>query len=92
MIDLRFESFVARTSDGTPAAAPATATTIYAYPASGQSREQQAHDRRECEADAVSQAGSTSSQTATAPDDANRRQMYLQALATCLTARGYSVQ
>jgi len=52
--------------------------TLYAYPAQGQSPEQQAQDRQECQQWAASQSPEA--------DDS-----YQRALKACLTGRGYSV-
>jgi hypothetical protein len=70
-----------------PGAAPApggaaVGSGLYAYPRNGQSDEQQAADRQECEQWAGSQTGGDAS--GNSPD-------YPRALTACLQGRGYSV-
>ncbi len=60
---------------------PADSEQVYAYPANGQSPEQQAQDRQACEQWAASQAASNSEDPAA----------YRRAIVACLTGRGYSV-
>ncbi len=54
---------------------------LYAYPKAGQSIEQQAKDRAECQHWATGQAGA----------DATQHGSFLKAEAACLTGKGYSV-
>lgn len=88
------------TGDASPAAsAPDTHTgpidsgNLYAYPKNGQSQQQQAQDRQECERWAVSQTGSSADHPGSPPDTAvaNNSIDYRRALSACLTGRGYSV-
>jgi hypothetical protein len=92
VINLKFESFAA--APGAPMVAPAVmpAPTIFAYPKQGQSREQQAKDRSECNTAAAAQSGFDPAQPAATPDAGTRRATYEGALESCLTARGYSVK
>lgn len=62
--------------------AGAGGSTLYAYPKNGQSDDQQASDRQQCEQWANGQTGSDSS--GNSPD-------YQRALGACLQGRGYSV-
>jgi hypothetical protein len=85
IIDLRFESLVAAPQGAAPPVAPGTAypegqqPQIFMYPKNGQSEEQQALDKRECQQWASAQAGG-----AGGPD-------YRRAMLACLDGRGYSV-
>jgi len=92
VIDLKFETFAA--APGAPALAPPVmpAPTVFAYPKQGQSKEQQAKDRSECNAAAASQSGFDPAQPVATPDAASRRATYEGALESCLGARGYSVK
>ena len=89
-IDLRFDTF---SGDGGQASVNVTPTPprVFVYPKHGQSADQQAKDRRECEASAAAQSGFDPAAPATA-DQRVKSDTYSAALATCLTARGYSVR
>ena len=63
---------------------------VIAYPASGQSVEQQGRDRYECHSWAVGQSGFDPA-TTTRPVGADSTERYRRALGACLTGRGYSV-
>ncbi len=67
---------------------------LFAYPKNGQTTEQQATDRAECQQWATGQTGidSPPAGSAAAAAPAAKRQDYLRAQAACLTGRGYSVQ
>jgi hypothetical protein len=76
---------------------------LFAYPKNGQSAEQQAKDRSECEQWAASQTGfdptgagsgaaSIPGAPATPAASPTMRQDYLRAQSACLGGRGYSVQ
>ena len=78
---------------GTTAAPPAD--SIFVYPKSGQSSEQQAKDRYECHHSAVlaTNYDPTVSGGGVSPDSAaSKRSDYMRADAACLEARGYSVK
>jgi hypothetical protein len=66
-----------------PAGDPEAAGQIYMYPKSGQTPEQQARDRADCDAWARQQTGTSAASHS--PD-------YFRANAACLDARGYSVK
>jgi len=68
----------------------ATRYDVIAYPAKGQSAEQQSRDRYECHTWAVSQSGFDPASAQTAPAAAIA-DTYKRALGACLTGRGYSV-
>ncbi len=63
---------------------------VIAYPANGQSVDQQGRDRYECHSWAVAQSGFDPA-TATQPVGADSTDRYRRALGACLTGRGYSV-
>ncbi|WP_437881310.1 hypothetical protein [Pseudomonas sp. LRF_L74] len=63
---------------------------VIAYPAQGQTPDQQARDRYECHSWAVSQSGFDPS-VATQPVGAETTERYRRGLGACLTGRGYSV-
>jgi hypothetical protein len=68
---------------------------LFAYPTNGQTAEQQATDRVECQQWATGQAGIASppvGSAATISVPAAKRQDYLRAQAACLQGRGYSVK
>ncbi len=92
VIDLKFETFAA--APGAPAIAPPVmpAPTVFAYPKQGQSKEQQAKDRSECNTAAAAQSGYDPAHPANTPDVATKRATFEAALESCLTARGYSVK
>lgn len=71
-------------------ASEATRYDVIAYPAKGQSAEQQSRDRYECHTWAVSQSGFDPVSAWTAPA-ASVADAYKRALGACLTGRGYSV-
>jgi len=71
-------------------ASEATRYDVIAYPAKGQSAEQQSRDRYECHSWAVSQSGFDPAGAQTAPA-ASVADTYRRALGACLTGRGYSV-
>jgi hypothetical protein len=71
------------------------ADSIFVYPRSGQSSEQQARDRYECHQTAVlaTSYDPTVSGGGVSPDiAASKREDYMRADAACLEARGYSVK
>jgi hypothetical protein len=80
-IDLRFEVLAAAPKG---ASAPAAEASLYAYPAKGQSREQQASDRADCRSQAASAASANAGGGQAA--DAGRFE------GDCLIARGYTVR
>jgi hypothetical protein len=68
---------------------------LFAYPKNGQTTEQQATDRAECQQWATGQTGIDSppaGSTAAITLPAAKRQDYLRAQTACLQGRGYSVQ
>ncbi|WP_245891018.1 hypothetical protein [Stutzerimonas kunmingensis] len=71
-------------------ASEASRYDVIAYPAKGQSAEQQSRDRYECHIWAVSQSGFDPASARTAPA-ASVADTYKRALGACLTGRGYSV-
>jgi len=89
-IDLRFEVLAAAPGAAVPAAT-AAAPNIFVYPKSGQSKEQQAKDRAECNSAAVAQSGYDPSQPG-ASGAAGKSTAYVSALRTCLEPRGYTVR
>jgi hypothetical protein len=77
-----------------PSAGGATVITqLFAYPKVGQSEEQQAKDRRECEVWAKGASGYDPDKIAV-PSDAelDDRGQFLRAEAACLSGRNYSVE
>ncbi|NMG49067.1 hypothetical protein GO613_13245 [Azoarcus communis] len=64
---------------------------VIAYPAAGQSDEQQGRDRYECHSWAVQQSGFDPARATQAPA-AEVSNTYRRALSACLQGRGYSVQ
>jgi hypothetical protein len=91
VIALSFEALGAAPGAATLPVAVAPAPTVYAYPTRGQSKEQQASDRRECGVAAVAQSGFDPDKPA-APGAPAGRAAYDAAFAGCLTQRGYSVR
>nr|WP_262410679.1 hypothetical protein [Pseudomonas alcaligenes] len=76
-----------------PAAAAQTSVASYeviAYPARGQTTEQQGRDRYECHSWAVGQSGFDPA-TSTQAVGADATERYRRALSACLNGRGYSV-
>jgi hypothetical protein len=75
------------------AATPET-SSLFAYPKNGQTNEQQAADRSECQHWATSQTGVDAPQGSStiAAGSPAKRQDYLRAQSACLEGRGYSVQ
>ncbi|MDH1011537.1 hypothetical protein N5J43_12455 [Pseudomonas nicosulfuronedens] len=71
-------------------AAPTTSYEVIAYPASGQSPEQQSRDRYECHTWAVGQSGFDPAAATQAPP-AGQSDTYRRALGACLSGRGYSI-
>jgi hypothetical protein len=71
-------------------------SNLIAYPKNGQSAEQQATDKSECSAWAVSQSGFDPTPVATTPGTTtgptSKRSDYMRAQAACLEGRGYSVK
>jgi hypothetical protein len=70
---------------------------LIAYPKNAQTTEQQATDKSECRAWAVSQSGFDPTQAATTQGTTtgstnNKRSDYMRAQAACLEGRGYSVK
>jgi hypothetical protein len=63
---------------------------LIAYPKNGQTEAQQAADKSECSAWAISQSGFDPTQTPTA--STTKHSDYMRAQAACLEGRGYSVQ
>ena len=86
VIDLRFDSLAAAPQGAVQPAAPAAAypegqqQQIFVYPKNGQSEQQQALDKRECQQWASAQTGGASR----GPD-------HRRAMLACLDGRGYSV-
>jgi len=64
---------------------------VIAYPAQGQTDDQQARDRYECHSWAVQQSGFDPARAQSAPAESVTGS-YRRALAACLQGRGYSVQ
>jgi hypothetical protein len=85
-IDLRFEVLTAAAGSPLAGAAP---PRVFVYAKSGQSKEQQAKDRAECEATAASQSGYDTAHPAA---DGAKRATYTAALSACLEPRGYTVR
>lgn len=87
-IDLRFEVLT-----GAPGAASAPTIAapprVFIYPKSGQSKEQEAKDRAECETMAATQSGYDPAHLA---GDPGKRAAYTAALGACLEPRGYTVR
>jgi hypothetical protein len=82
---------VAQPPQGIESATAQSSGDVYAYPANGQSPDQQATDRYECHQYAVQQTGFDPAQPpANAPPDASND--YTRAESACLEGRGYSVQ
>jgi hypothetical protein len=82
---------------GTAPQAPTTGTpadNLYMYPKNGQDASQQAADRYECRAWAVSQTGFDPTRTSgLTPDQiASKSSQFGRAMSACLEARGYSVK
>jgi len=79
-----------------PASAPPPADErLFAYPASGQSAQQQQKDRTECSRWATDQSHYNPAAPGTAdsaPQSAQMRDAYFRAEASCLEARGYAVR
>jgi len=91
IIDLRFDSLVGEPGPATATPAPASPPRLFIYPKQGQTADQQAKDRAECQASASEKSGYDPN----APASANSRAVsgnYARALAACLEARGYSVR
>jgi hypothetical protein len=69
---------------------------LIAYPKNGQSEEQQAADKSQCQTWAAAQSGFDSSQAgsggSTTAESANKRSQYMRAQAACFEGRGYSVK
>lgn len=77
--------------DPPPAAQPNTVSyEVIAYPAAGQSADQQGRDRYECHNWAVSQSGFDPATAQSAPSG-QIANTYRRALGACLKGRGYSV-
>lgn len=72
------------------AAAPTVSYDVIAYPARGQTADQQARDRYECHSWAVSQSGFDPAVANTAPAQ-GASDIYRRALGACLSGRGYSI-
>ena len=68
--------------------------TLFAYPKAGQSDEQQARDRSECEQWASTQSGfdAKKGQQDALGEEATKRASYLHAEAACLEGRNYTVR
>lgn len=75
-----------------PAGGPTSIPELFAYPKGGQSAEQQARDRQECQQWATSQTGVDPAKVPANPGQQMRRQDYLRAETSCLEGRNYSVQ
>jgi hypothetical protein len=74
---------------------PPASDQLFVYPKSGQSSEQQANDRNECQRWAISQSGfdPTLAGAGVAPGQAvQKRNDYFRAQVSCLEGRGYSVK
>ncbi len=74
----------------TVASVPPTSYDVIAYPARGQTAEQQARDRYECHSWAVSQSGFDPAVATSAPAQ-SAADYYRRALGACLNGRGYSI-
>ncbi len=74
----------------TVASVPPTSYDVIAYPARGQTAEQQARDRYECHSWAVSQSGFDPAAATSAPAQ-SAADYYRRALGACLNGRGYSI-
>lgn len=72
------------------ASVPSTSYDVIAYPARGQTAEQQARDRYECHSWAVSQSGFDPAAATSAPAQ-SAADYYRRALGACLNGRGYSI-
>ena len=72
------------------ATAPTVNYDVIAYPARGQTADQQARDRYECHSWAVSQSGFDPASASTAPAQ-GASDIYRRALGACLSGRGYSI-
>jgi hypothetical protein len=64
---------------------------LFAYPNRGQSTQQQANDRHECQQWAVDQSGFDPANAATA-EAGDKRDAYFRAEVACLVGRGYTVR
>jgi len=74
---------------------PPLGDTLFVYPKNGQSAEQQARDRADCDHSAAEKSGYDRSQAqggALSESAASKRWDYLRAEMACLEARGYSVK
>lgn len=74
----------------TVASVPPTRYDVIAYPARGQTVDQQARDRYECHSWAVSQSGFDPAAANSAPAQ-SAADYYRRALGACLSGRGYSI-
>lgn len=79
-------------AQGPPPGQAPVGTDLMAYPAKGQTEEQQRTDKFECHRWAASQTGFDPTQGATASATADKRTDYMRAQAACLEGRGYSVK
>ena len=79
-------------AQGPPPGQAPVGTDLMAYPAKGQSEEQQRTDKFECHRWAASQTGFDPTQGSSASATPVKRSDYMRAQAACLEGRGYSVQ
>jgi hypothetical protein len=93
LVSLQFATF-AGVAGAQPPAMAAVATPpsrVFVYPQRGQSPQQQASDRSECDASAMSQSGFDPANSG-GLDAASKRDAYTRALGSCLEGRGYTVK
>ena len=90
-IDLRFDTFAGDAGPGAPKVIPVVPPRVFVYPRKGQNADQQARDRRECQASAASESGFDPAAPANG-DQRSKSDAYSAAYAACLEARGYSVR
>jgi hypothetical protein len=79
-------------AQGPPPGQAPVGTDLMAYPAKGQSEEQQRTDKFECHRWAASQTGFDPTQGSSASATPVKRSDYMRAQAACLEGRGYSVK
>jgi hypothetical protein len=87
-IDLRFE-VLSGAPGATSVATAAAPPRVFIYPKAGQSKEQEAKDRGECETTAATQSGYDPAHPVADP---GKRAAYTAALGACLEPRGYTVR
>lgn len=84
------EEYVVVSPPAAVQAVPVGNYEVIAYPAQGQSADQQARDRYECHSWAVGQSGFDPAAAQSAPP-AGMADIYRRALGACLAGRGYSI-